>query len=159
MRRARVQSPQLPFVAVGATNTSVRTIREILETSITIAVVGASDQPGKPAHDVPAVLRRLGFRVIPVNPTIDEAFGNPSYSDLASIPEHVDIVNVFRRPEYVPPIAHDAVAIGARVLWLQLGIRSDEARTIAEAAGLDYVEDRCLKVEATVRGIDKRTLD
>jgi predicted CoA-binding protein len=137
----------------------MRTIREILESSITIAVVGATDDPSKPSHQIPAALQRMGYRVIPVNPKVDEVLGERAYPDLASVPEHIDIVDVFRRPEHAPAIAHEAVAVGASALWLQLGIRSDEARAIAEAGGMDYVEDRCLKVEAMTRGIDKRSID
>ncbi len=136
---------------------TVRTIREILEGSTTIAVVGASANPEKPAHGVPLALQRMGFRIVPVNPTLDEVFGETAYPSLTAIPDDIaiDIVDVFRRPADVPPVAHEAVAIGASVLWLQTGITSDEARGIAEAGGLDYIEDRCLMVESRTRGIDK----
>jgi predicted CoA-binding protein len=101
----------------------------------------------------------MGFRIVPVNPTLDEVFGEKAYPSLTAIPDDItiDIVDVFRRPADVPPIAHEAVAIGAGALWLQSGITSDEARGIAEAGGLDYVEDRCLMVESRTRGIDKTT--
>jgi predicted CoA-binding protein len=136
---------------------TVRTIREILEESTTIAVVGASANPEKPAHAVPAALQQMGFGIVPVNPTLDEVLGETAYPSLAEIPENItiDIVQVFRRPADVPPVAHEAVAVGARVLWLQSGITSEVARAIADAGGLDYVEDRCLMVEARTRSITK----
>jgi uncharacterized protein len=136
---------------------TVHTIAEILQDATTIAVVGASANPAKAAYAVPVALQRMGFRIVPVNPTIEEAFGERAYPSLAEVPDDItiDIVDVFRRPADVPPVAHAAVARGARVLWLQSGITSDEARTISEAGGLDYVEDRCLMVEAMTRNISK----
>jgi predicted CoA-binding protein len=118
--------------------------KEILEYAKTVAVVGASRDPGKPSGHIPYLLKHRGFRVIPVNPNTAEILGEPTYALLLDIAEPVDVVDVFRPAVEAPAIAEQAVAIGARALWLQLGIKSDEARSIAEAAGLDYVENLCM---------------
>jgi predicted CoA-binding protein len=128
---------------------------EILGYANTVAVVGASSDPEKKASSVPTRLMRRGFKVIPVNPTKAEVLGLTAYPDLASIPEKVDVVQVFRPPEEAPDIARQAVAIGARALWLQEELKSDGARQIAEAGGLDYVEDRCMAAESDLIGITK----
>ena len=117
---------------------------EILQRSRTIAVVGASGEKGKPAHDIPEQLQAAGFRIIPVNPSESEVLGERSYPTLRDIPGPVDAVDVFRPAEEAPAIARDAVDIGASALWLQLHITSAEARTVAEKAGIDYVEDMCM---------------
>ena len=121
-----------------------RSAREILESAKVVAVVGASRDPGKPSGHIPYILRHRGFRIIPVNPNADEILGERTYASLLDIQEPVDVVDVFRPAAEAPGIARQAVAIGARALWLQFGIKSDEARSIAEAAGLDYVEDLCM---------------
>jgi len=110
----------------------------------TIAVVGASGDEAKPAHRIPAYLQGQGYRVIPVNPRGGTIFGEPVATSLAAIEVPVDVVDVFRPSEEAPDIARQAVAIGARVLWLQLGVESDEARAIAEEAGLTVVMNRCM---------------
>jgi predicted CoA-binding protein len=125
----------------------MRTPEEILRESVTIAVVGASRHPEKTAHLVPRQMLRYGWRVIPVNPSVKEIWGQRCYPTLAAIPEPVDLVNVFRPSADTPPIAMQAVAIGAKALWLQQDIMSEQAREIAESAGLDYVENRCVAVE------------
>jgi hypothetical protein len=130
----------------------VRTPRQILEDSATIAVVGASRDSDKSAHAVPLQLLRHGWRVIPVNPYADEIWGQPCYARLADIPEPVDLVNVFRPADQAPAVVRDAVAIGAKAVWLQQGIVSPEARRIAVEAGIDYVEDLCISV---VRAIER----
>lgn len=129
--------------------------KEILERSGTLAVVGLSADPSKPAHSVPASLQRSGFRVIPVNPTVGEVLGERSYPSLTEVAEEVDTVVVFRPPQDAPEIARQAVKIGAKALWLQSGIRSEEARRIATEGGLDYVEDRCTAVERSLHRISK----
>lgn len=121
--------------------------RRILEDYTTFAVVGLSSDPVKSAHSVPAALAAYGWRVIPVNPHADTLLGEQVYRRLAEIPEPVDVVNVFRPSAEAADIARQAVAIGAKALWLQLGIVSAEARDIATRAGLLYVEDRCTAVE------------
>ncbi len=112
----------------------------------TIAVVGASSRPDRPAYRIPAYLQRQGYRVIPVSPRGDELFGERVRRSLAEIDEPIDVVDVFRPSEETPEIARQAVAAGARVLWLQLGIESEEARRIAEAGGLAVVMNRCMGV-------------
>jgi predicted CoA-binding protein len=121
----------------------------IYEGSRTIAMVGASPNWNRPSYFVMRYLQRKGYRVIPVNPRALDApiLGERTYPDLESIDVPVDVVDVFRRPEEAPAIARSAAAIGARVLWLQLGIRNDEAATLAGIAGLTVVQDRCMKIE------------
>jgi len=125
----------------------VRTPAEILRDARTIAVVGASPRPGRPSHGVMRYLLEHGYRVIPVRPRdCDEVLGVPCVASLAEIGEPVDLVDVFRRPEFCADVAREAVAAGAGTLWLQLGIVSPEARRIAAEAGLDYVENLCTAV-------------
>jgi predicted CoA-binding protein len=121
---------------------------ELLRAYDTIVVVGASRHPEKAAHEIPAVMQRYGWRIIPVNPHADEIFGERVYRKLADVPGRpIGLVNVFRPSSDAPDIARQAVAAGARALWLQLGIISAEAHRIADEAGLAYVEDRCLAIE------------
>jgi uncharacterized protein len=133
----------------------VRTPRQILEQSVTIAVVGASRDPEKAAHEVPAQMLRHGWRIIPVNPYADELWGQRVYPLLAEIPEPVDLVNVFRPGADAAAIVRQAVDIGAAAVWLQLGIVSVEARQIAEEAGIDYVEDSCIAVVRAANGLTR----
>lgn len=125
----------------------MRTAREILAGAHTIAVVGASRDPQKPAHWVPKMLQEQGWRLIPVNPHVDRLFGEHAYVRLADIPVHVDVVDVFRPAREAPELAREAAAIGAGALWLQLGITSPQARRTAYDAGLEYVENTCMGVE------------
>ncbi len=129
--------------------------KEILERSDTIAVVGIARTTDKPSGGVPAELQRRGFRIVPVNPKADEILGEKAYPALTDVPEDVDVVEVFRPAAEAAEIARQAVAVGARALWLQLGIESDEARRIAEDAGLDFVQDRCMAVESRRHDIRK----
>lgn len=122
-------------------------ITRILRESHTIAVVGLSNDPTRDSYEVAAYLKAQGYCIIPVNPFVTEVLGERAYPDLLSIPEPVDLVDVFRRPEATPPIAQDAVAIGAKAFWLQLGIVSEEAAAIARTGGLEVVMDRCTMVE------------
>ena len=110
----------------------------------TIAVVGASADESKAAHQVPRYLQSQGYRILPVNPRGGELFGEPVFSSLAEIDVPVDVVEVFRPAQEAPEIARQAIAIGAKVLWLQMGIVSEEARRVAEAAGLVVVMNRCM---------------
>lgn len=128
---------------------------QVLERAEVIAVVGASRDPGKAGGSVPEGLQRRGFRIIPINPHADTLFGERVYRSLLDVPEKVDLVDVFRPAEDAPEIARQAAAIHAGALWLQLDIRSDEARRIAEAAGMDYVEDECTAVIASLYRIRK----
>jgi predicted CoA-binding protein len=132
-----------------------RSPQEILQRSTVIAVVGASRDPRKAGGSVPAGLQQRGFRIIPINPFADELFGERVYRSLLEVPEPVDLVDVFRPAADAPEIARQAVAIGAKALWLQLDIRSREARRIAEAAGMDYVEDQCTAVISALYQIQR----
>jgi predicted CoA-binding protein len=123
------------------------TIFSVLQRARTIAVVGLSPNELRPSNFVGYYLQRHGYRVIPVNPREEEILGERSYPTLAEVPEHVDVVDVFRAPEAVPGIAAEAVAIGAGALWLQFGVISEEGARTAAAGGLDVVMDRCIKVE------------
>ncbi|MFC6015118.1 CoA-binding protein [Plantactinospora solaniradicis] len=134
----------------------MRSAQQILAEAGVIAVVGASRDPRKPAHSVPLQMQRYGWRIIPVNPQADELFGEPVYRSLAEIPHPVDLVDVFRPAEDAAEVVREAVAIGAPAVWLQLGIVSAQARQIAQEAGIDYVEDRCLAVERAVGGLSRR---
>jgi predicted CoA-binding protein len=127
----------------------------ILREFRTIAVVGLSRDPSKAAHAIPARMQRAGFRVIPVNPFVEELLGEKAYASLSDVPFSVEVVLVFRPSEEAAAVAKDAVAIGAKALWLQQGIVSAEARQLAEAAGMLYVEDRCMGVERAVHGVIK----
>ncbi|HEY0969326.1 MAG TPA: CoA-binding protein [Opitutaceae bacterium] len=122
-------------------------LKRILTTAKTIAVVGCSADPTKASHEVAAYLQAQGYRIIPVNPRGGIILGEPVYPDLASIPFPVDLVDVFRPPSDCPEVARQAVAIGAKTLWLQLGIVSDEAADIARGGGLAVVMDRCTLIE------------
>jgi hypothetical protein len=130
---------------------------EVLASAKTIAVVGASRDPRKAGGSVPEGLQRRGFRIIPINPFADELFGERVYRSLGDVPEKIDLVDVFRPAADAPEIARQAVAIGAKALWLQEDIRSDEARRIAEEGGLDYIEDECTAVVASLYRIKKET--
>jgi predicted CoA-binding protein len=112
-----------------------------------IAVVGASPDPDRPSHDVMRALIERGFEVIPVRPGCDAILGRPCVARLSEIEGRIDIVDVFRRSEAAADVAREAAAVGARALWLQEGVVSPQARAIALRAGMDYVEDRCIKKE------------
>jgi predicted CoA-binding protein len=127
-------------------------IAEILDGSRTVAVVGISDKPDRPSHVVAKYLQERGFRVIPVNPMIDFVLGEKAYRSLSEIPGKVDMVDVFRKSAAVPPIAEEAVRIGARFFWMQEGVTSEPARDILDAAGIPWVMDRCVKKELAKRG-------
>ena len=133
----------------GSTSYPDADLRRIYREARTIAMVGASPKWVRPSYFVMRYLQGKGYRVIPVNPLALDApiLGEQVYPDLESIPEPIDVVDVFRRPSDVPGIAESAVKIGAKVLWLQLGIRSPEAATIAGIAGLKVIEDKCMKIE------------
>jgi uncharacterized protein len=124
-------------------------VAELLASSKVIAVVGLSPNADRPSNQVAWYLHHQGYELYGVNPMCADAevFGVPMLASLDEVPKPIDVVDVFRRAEYTPEVARAAVAAGARTLWLQLGIQNPEARAIAEAGGLAYVEDRCLKVE------------
>jgi predicted CoA-binding protein len=122
-------------------------IERLVRESRTIAVVGLSADPARPSHGVATYLVASGLRVLPVNPALTTWEGLPVYASLSDIPVPIDIVDVFRRPEHVPEIAEEAVAVGAGALWMQIGVISERAARIAADGGLDVIMDRCLKVE------------
>ena len=128
-------------------------IGNVLAAARTIAVVGCSAKPDRASHRVAEYLQRVGYRMIPVNPGFEEILGERCYPDLGAIPDEIeiDIVDVFRRPEYIPAIAKAAVDRGVRALWLQLDVTNPEAERFAAAAGLFVVSDRCIKIEHTAR--------
>ena len=121
------------------------TMKEILENSKTVASVGLSGNPGKVSHGVGAFLMEHGYHVIPVNPTTDEILGEKSYPDLSSVPEKIDVVQIFRRPEDVPPIVDEAIEVGAKAVWMQEGIVNEEAARKAREAGFQVVMDACMR--------------
>ena len=122
-------------------------LRSILYNSKNVAVVGLSPKPERDSNSVAAYLIAAGYNVIPINPVIEEVLGLKSYASLEDVPVPIDIVDVFRRPENIPDIARSAVAVGAKVLWTQLNIVSEEGVQIASAAGLQVVMDRCTLIE------------
>ncbi len=126
---------------------TIVTLRRILKDNHTIAVVGLSADWYRPSYFAAKYMQEHGFRIIPVNPKYTEILGERCYPDLASIPDKVDIVDVFRKSDDCAPIAREAAAIGAKALWLQIGVMNDEACQIAESAGMDFVQNRCVKIE------------
>lgn len=120
-------------------------LRQIYETTETIAVVGLSDNPERYSHIVAKYLQDLGYRIIPVNPNVREVLGEQAYPELEDIPTSVDVVDIFRASEHVPPIVESAIAIGAKVVWMQEGVIHQEAAARAQEAGLTVVMDRCMK--------------
>ena len=124
--------------------TTDRELKAILQTARTVACVGVSSNDEKPSFWVFHYLVQQGYQMIPVNPTATEILGKPVYPDLASIPDKVDVVQVFRKPEDVPPVVEAAIRIGARAVWMQEGIVNEQAARMAEAAGLSVVMDRCM---------------
>ncbi|MDG3064443.1 CoA-binding protein [Thauera mechernichensis] len=125
----------------------IQTLRRVLRESRTIAVVGLSADWFRPSYFAAKYMQERGYRIIPVNPKYAEILGEKCYPDLASIPEPVDMVDVFRKSADALPIAEQAIAIGAKSLWLQIGVINEEAKQKAEAAGLTVVMDRCVKIE------------
>lgn len=123
------------------------TMEKIMREAKTIAVVGFSSRPSRAGYYVPAYLQKQGYRIIPVNPYLEEGLGQKAYPDLKAVPEPVDLVLLFQRSENVPPFIDEAIEIGARAVWMQLGIANEKAAARARAAGLDVVQDACMLVE------------
>ncbi len=132
-------------------------LHELLAAARTIAVVGHSDKPFRDSYMIARYLRNAGYVVYPVNPHLHTLNGEQVYSDLRQIPGQIDIVNVFRRAEYLPAIVEDAIAVGARAVWGQFGVADPAAEQRAQAAGLKVVVDRCIKVEHQRLGLPRRT--
>ena len=137
-------------------NPSDDKLKQILTSASTIAVVGASSNPARSSNGIMGRLMQLGYRVIPVNPNETEVLGQRAYPSLSSVPVAIDIVDVFRRAEYTPAIADEAVKVHANTLWLQQGIRNEDAAARAEAGGLTVVMDACIAVEHAVLGVPAR---
>ena len=128
--------------------TDQETIERILREAKHVAVVGLTDDPTRPSHFVPAYLQNNGYHIIPINPTISGAvLGEMVYPSLADAPRPIDVVQIFRRSEEVGPIVEEAIAAGAKVVWMQLGISNEEAAATARAAGLDVVMNQCMTVQ------------
>ena len=125
----------------------IPTLRRILKESKTIAMVGLSANWYRPSFFAAKYLQDHGFRVIPVNPNYTEILGEKCYPNLGVIPDQIDVVDLFQRSEMVPPFAQEAIQIGAKVLWMQLGVENEAAAKLAEDAGLEVVMDRCMKIE------------
>ena len=136
-------------------NQDYQQMRRVLESAKVIAVVGHSDSEYRTSYQIANYLRRAGYTVYPVNPTIKHVDGETSYPSLHAVPDHVDIVNVFRRGEHVAGVVEDAIAIGADAIWTQLGVIDFDARDKALEAGLDVAMDLCIKVEHARSGIGK----
>jgi predicted CoA-binding protein len=128
------------------------TVIKILNETKSIAVVGFSRRPSRAGYYVPAYLQGQGYRIIPVNPYLDQALGEAAYPDLLSIPDDIDLVLIFQRSEKVPPFVDQAIAIGAKAVWMQQGISNEAAAAKARAAGLDVVQNACMMVEHRVYG-------
>ena len=122
-------------------------IRRILARSKTLAIVGLSAQWHRPSYFAAKYMQEHGYRIIPVNPMYDEILGEKCFKSVRDIPGPVDVVDCFRKSAEIPALAEDAIAIGAKVLWMQIGVKSEAARARAEAAGLEVVENRCVKIE------------
>ena len=122
---------------------SSETIKKVLDECLTIAVVGLSSNPGRPSHGVASYMRRRGYKVIPVNPNEAEVFGDKAYASLAEVPEKIDLVDIFRRPSEAGHAVDEAIAVGAKAVWLQEGVIDEAAAGRAQDAGLLVVMDRC----------------
>jgi predicted CoA-binding protein len=162
MRKKKVASDEwreknmrilLPTSADVGLCAGVDPIADILKKYKTIAVVGLSSNPMRPSFGVTEYMQGAGYRIVPVNPNETEVLGEKSYARLEDVPEKIDIVNVFRRAEEVPPVVESAIRIGAKVVWMQSGVENEEAAVKARAAGLTVIEDACILVEHRKRGI------
>ena len=134
-------------------------IKKILESAKTIAVVGISDDPARPSYSVADYLKTQGYRIFPVNPKLTQVIGEGVYKSLKDIPHKVDIVDIFRRPEAVPEVVDEAIAIGAKVIWMQEGIQDEASAEKARKAGLQVVMDKCMLKEHKQLGIAFQTGD
>jgi predicted CoA-binding protein len=139
-------------------NPSDQQIKALLSNSRTIAVVGASSNPDRPSNGIMRKLKGAGYRVIPVNPNETEVLGERAYPSLQDVPVPIDIVDVFRRPEYTPAIADAAVKVQAKTLWLQSGIENEDAAARAAAGGLTVIMDACIGVMHSMLQVGKKTL-
>lgn len=134
-------------------NASRDEVRTLLAAARTVAIVGLSDKPDRPSYGVARYLQQNGYRIIPINPHVREVLGEQAYPDLKAAPRPIDIVNIFRRPDSVPEIVSDAIAIGAKAIWMQEGIVHNAAAEQAQAAGLMVVMNKCLMKEHHAAGL------
>ncbi|GAB3796795.1 CoA-binding protein [Virgibacillus kimchii] len=134
-------------------NPSNEKVKEILKTAKTIAVVGLSDNPDRTSYQISKVMQESGYKIIPVNPTVDEVLGEKAYAALEEVPDEVDIINVFRRPEFLPDIAKDAAKTNCRVFWAQQGVVNEEAYDYLTERGFTVIMDLCIKVQHAVLGV------
>ena len=141
------QSCPLPLRTPGAESAAVDRMLKAKR----VAVVGLSDDPSRPSHGIAGYLASHGYEVIPVNPNHDQVLGQKCYARLSEVPGEVDLVNVFRRPQFCADVTREAIEAGAKGVWLQSGIRNEEARKLAEEATIDFVQDRCIMVEHMAR--------
>ncbi|MPV85979.1 CoA-binding protein [Ostreibacterium oceani] len=125
----------------------MKTRDDLFSTSQTIAIVGLSDNPERDSYKVAQYMQNAGYRIIPVNPKLTHLLGETAYASLSDIPISVDIVNIFRRSDAVPPIVDEAIAIGAKTIWMQLGVSHESAADKAKAQGLSVIMDKCIKIE------------
>ncbi|MBR7553162.1 CoA-binding protein [Allobacillus sp. GCM10007491] len=132
-------------------NPSNETLKDILQNSKTIAVVGLSDKPERTSYQIAKIMQENGYRIIPVNPTVDEVLGEKSYPTLAEVPESIDIINVFRRSEFLPDIAKDAIKTNCKIFWAQLGVENEEAYDILKEHDFTVIMDLCIKVVHAVQ--------
>src|SRR5437588_4627498 len=135
------------FCEMPSKNATPREIADLLRSVHTIAVIGLSDKPDRPSHHVAAYLQQQGYRIVPVNPALKEVLGEKAYARVTEIPEKVDLVDIFRKPEAVPEIVEDAIAAGAGAVWMQEGIVHNAAADRARAAGLAVVMNKCMLKE------------
>jgi len=134
------------FSASSAT-TDEKTAADLVKKAKTVAVVGISQKEERDSHRVAKYLKEHGYRIIPVNPGLKQVLGEPCYPDLKAVPEHIDVVDVFRSVDAIPGIVDDAIAVGADAVWMQLGLAHEEAAEKARKAGLTVVMNRCMKIE------------
>ena len=141
------ESCPLPLRTPGAESAAVDRMLKAKR----IVIVGMSDDPSRPSHGIGGYLVAHGYEVIPVNPNHDEVLGQKCYARLSDVPGEIDLVNVFRRPQFCADVTREAIEVGVKGVWLQAGIRNEEARQLAEEAGVDFVQDRCIMVEHMAR--------
>ncbi len=134
-------------IGKGDSNAGTEKIASILTQYRIVAVVGLSEDPGRPSHQVAVYLQSHGYRIIPVNPQCQEVLGEKCYASLKDIPEPVEVVDIFRKVEAIPGIVEEAMAVGAKVIWMQQGLEHPQAAAQARAAGLQVVMNRCMKIE------------
>jgi hypothetical protein len=146
-----------PVCELPKKNASGEEMRRVLRDAKTIAVVGLSENPARDSHRIAAYLQDHGYRVIPVNPTLSgEVLGEKAWPDLASVPTPIDIVDVFRRVDAIPGVVDEAIAVGARAVWMQLGLAHNASADKARAAGLTVIQNKCIMVEHRHLGLGPR---